>query len=184
MKVKDMTKVAVFAALTCSIAVIFRYVPATIVPFSLLPIVVLLAGFVLGPRLGALAMLIYALLGIVGFPVFASPPFGGITYILKPTFGYILGYIPAAYVVGKLLLLSDKRNFLISSLAVLGGLASLYLVGLSYLYLSLNLYLHSPIGIIGVIEKGLLPFLLLDLLKGIVAAVIGNKLHGLLKQID
>jgi biotin transporter BioY len=57
-------------------------------------------------------------------------------------------------------------------------------VGLSYLYLSLNLYLHSPIGIIGVIEKGLLPFLLLDLLKGIVAAVIGNKLHGLLKQID
>ncbi len=182
MKVQDITKVGVYAALACSVALIFRYVPAAIVPFSLLPMVVLLAGFVLGPRLGALAMLVYALLGIAGFPVFSSPPYGGITYVIKPTFGYILGYIPAAYVVGWILSLRVKGNILISVAAVLAGLTVLYIVGLSYLYLGLNVYSHNPTSVMGVIKIGLLPFIISDLIKGLVAAVIGSKFRVLAAQ--
>ena len=54
----------------------------------------------LGSRLGALSQLVYVVLGLIGIPVFTAG--GGISYIFKPTFGYLLGYIIGAYVIGKI----------------------------------------------------------------------------------
>ncbi len=174
MKTRELTRVAIYTALTCSVAVIFRYVPATYVPYSILPLMVLLAGFVLGPRLGALSMSLYALLGLVGVPVFSSG--GGIAYVLKPSFGYILGYILAAYAVGKVLSLKKEPGVLLSSIAVLTGLACLYAVGLSYFYLILNFYLNKPTIVYKVIQLGFIPFIALDLVKAAGAVVLGRSL--------
>ncbi|MCD6156016.1 MAG: biotin transporter BioY, partial [Candidatus Atribacteria bacterium] len=77
----------------CVIASLFsRYAQGTI-PFSLLPFVVVLAGWLLRPQEAFWSMSTYILLGLVGLPVFASPPFGGPAYLLKPSFGFLLGFI-------------------------------------------------------------------------------------------
>ncbi len=177
MKTREITHTALFTALTCAAAVIFRYVPEGLVPFSILPMLVLLAGFVLGPRLGAWSMAVYALLGLVGFPVFATPPFGGITYFLMPTFGFLLGYIPAAYAVGKIVKFKKDPGIILSAVAVLAGLACIYLFGLIYMYLSLNSWLHKPMTVFGVVKWGFLPFIGLDLIKGAVVVIFSRALR-------
>ena len=99
---RDITMTAVFAALAVVAAILVRYA-GSIVPFSLMPFVVMLAGGVLGARLGAMSMVVYIMLGLVGVPVFASPPFGGPAYVLQPTFGFLPGFVAAAYVISLLL---------------------------------------------------------------------------------
>lgn len=102
----------------------------TAIPFSMQPLVALLAGLLLGSRIGALSMVAYVTLGLVGLPVFATEPFGGPAYLLKPTFGFLLGQVAAAYLAGKILeslgQISPSR-YLLASLA---GMCVIYLVGL------------------------------------------------------
>ncbi len=177
MKTREITHTALFTALTCAAAVIFRYVPEGIVPFSILPMLVLLAGFVLGPRLGAWSMGVYALLGLIGFPVFATAPFGGIMYLLSPTFGFILGYVPAAYAVGKIVRLKKEPGIILSAAAVLAGIACIYLFGLVYMYLNVNFWLGKPMTVFKVVELGFLPYIGLDLIKGAVVIALSRALR-------
>ena len=115
---RDITMTAVFAALAVVAAMLVRY-GGSIVPFSLMPFVVMLAGAVLGARLGALSMIVYILLGLVGVPVFASPPFGGPAYVLSPTFGFLPGFVGSAYVIG--LLLKNREQSGLSRLFLFNG---------------------------------------------------------------
>ena len=97
---RDLVLCAFCAAVTCILAPIS--VPlAGEVPISLATFAVLLSGILLGGRLGALSQLIYVLLGSVGVPVFAGWT-GGIGITLGMTGGYIIGYIPMAFVAGFL----------------------------------------------------------------------------------
>ena len=97
---RDLVLCAFCAAVTCILAPIS--VPlAGEVPISLATFAVLLSGILLGGRLGALSQLIYVLLGSVGVPVFAGWT-GGIGITLGMTGGYIIGYIPMAFIAGFL----------------------------------------------------------------------------------
>ena len=78
----------------------FIKVPIPVVPFTLQFLFTMLAGLLLGGRKGALSVGVYILLGLVGLPVFAEG--GGFWYILKPSFGYIIGFILGSYVTGKM----------------------------------------------------------------------------------
>ena len=104
----------------------------------------LLAGFVLGGRLGALSVGIYLLIGLCGVPVFASG--GGPSYLLKPTFGFLLGFVFAAGVTGWL---SEKFppqkiwGYLFISTA---GFAVMYLSGNLYFYFVSNYVIHVPVS--------------------------------------
>jgi biotin transport system substrate-specific component len=177
LKTRELTRVAMYTALTCSAAVIFRYVPESVVPYSILPLVVLLAGFILGPRLGAWSMGLYVLIGLLGVQVFATQPFGGLTYLIKPTFGYLLGYILAAYAVGKVLALMKEPGIIWSYFAVLVGIACIYTVGLAYMYLILNLVVHDAQSVWQIVKLGFIPFIVLDLIKGFAAVVLGRVLN-------
>ncbi|MCB5624660.1 biotin transporter BioY, partial [Bifidobacterium animalis] len=64
--------------------------------FTLQFFFVLLAGILLGPKLGALAVLLYVVIGLLGLPIFAAG--GGLAYIVRPSFGYLIGFIAGAYV--------------------------------------------------------------------------------------
>src|SRR5690606_14969027 len=77
-------------------------VPFWPVPMTMQTFVVLFLGAALGPRLGALTVLLYLAQGALGLPVFAGTPEKGIglAYMLGPTGGYLIGFVPAAYVVG------------------------------------------------------------------------------------
>jgi len=167
---KDITYTSMFTALAILSAIIVRLGTGTmLVPFSLLPMVALLSGIVIGPKLGAMSMLLYVILGLIGVPVFASPPYGGPIYILKPTFGFLIGFIASSWVAGKIA--ERKSSYLLASLL---GLIVIYLIGLPYLYIILSYYLGSRTDINGILRLGFFPFIIPDIIKSVISSIIGR----------
>lgn len=181
---KEISLVAMFAALTSVAAILSRFslivIPFTQVPFSLVPFVVLLAGMIIGPRLGALSLIVYTLLGLIGIPVFESPV-AGPAYLLKPTFGFILGFILGAYVTGIMLPREGNPSIIRYLAASLAGIVVIYAIGLPYLYGILNFYLGKTVPVMQVLKIGLLPFIGLDLIKGVLAAFLASAVVRRLK---
>ena len=134
--------------------------PFTPVPLTLQTFAVLLAGGVLGSLRGALAMVIYAAVGSVGIPWFAEgrSGFGG------ATFGYIVGFILAAYIVGKIAESGATRTAIrTAGLMVVGNLV-IYAIGVPWLALSIGVSFTEALAL------GALPFLIGDALKIALAA--------------
>ena len=96
--VRDLARIGIFTALTAIGE--FISIPAGPVPITLQSFFVLLSGLMLGSKKAAFSQITYLLLGLIGFPVFAGFS-GGLQHIYKPSFGFILGYIAAAYIAGK-----------------------------------------------------------------------------------
>lgn len=105
----------------------------------------LLAGLVLGPRLGALAVGAYVLLGLLGVPVFASG--GGPGYLAQPTFGYLVGFIVQAWFCGAAARRWNARSVREMLLVNLGGMAIVYFFGLVWFYISSNFIIHAPVSV-------------------------------------
>lgn len=103
----------------------------------------LLAGLVLGARLGAIAVGAYVLLGLLGVPVFASG--GGPAYMLQPTFGYLLAFILQAWFCGYYARRSSDICYRRLLTANLGGMIIVYLIGISWFYLISNFVIDAPI---------------------------------------
>jgi len=136
--------------------------PGTPVPMTLQPMAVLLVGGLLGPRLGALSMILYLAMGAAGLPVFTpAVPLVGIARLFGPTGGYLLAYPVAAYAVGVLTpgwQPGVSRPWLRTALGVISGLLLIHLGGLAQLaILTGNLSAAARFGTV--------PFLLGDLLK-------------------
>ncbi|HOV80921.1 MAG TPA: biotin transporter BioY [Bacillota bacterium] len=180
---RDITSAALFAALAVVAAMLVRFASA-IVPFSLLPFVAMLAGGLLGARLGALSMIVYILLGLAGVPVFAKPPFAGPAYILQPTFGFLLGFVAQAYITGILLKNREQSGFIRYFFSMLAGVAVLYLIGLPYLYVILNFYLGQNVSVAQVIAIGFTPVIALDLVKAAVASVLAKAVYRRLHAVE
>lgn len=171
---RDITLAAMFAALMATVGVLTRFGLAAVVPFSLEPLLVVLAGAILGGRLGALSMTVYMVMGLIGVPVFAKPPFGGPAYVLQPTFGFIPGYIVAAYVTGRIIRGGAGRDIIRYLLATLAGVLVIYLLGLPYLYGILNLGLGKAVSVLTVLKIGFFPFIMADIIKAVAAAFVAR----------
>ncbi len=158
------TSVLFMTALTAAAAQVSAPLPFTEVPFTLQPMVVLLAGLALGPRLGLASQVLYLALGIAGLPVFAAsatlPP--GTLRLLGPTGGYLMAYPFAACLTGVLAERGFDRRYLASIAAMLAGLAVIYGCGVAWLGLS--------VGFTQALALGVLPFVAADLLKLVAAA--------------
>ncbi len=156
------------AALTAAAAQFTTAVPFTAVPFTLTPLAVLVTGAVLGSRLGAIAQVIYLSAGMLGLSVFSPsvtlPP--GALRLLGPTGGYLMAYPLAAYVTGWLSERGWDRRYLSSLGALLMGLAVIYAGGVSWLAVA---YMPNAGA---AVTAGLVPFVVLDLLKVIAAAMV------------
>ncbi len=128
LSVKNQILCAMFAALIAVGAFIRIPVPYMDY-FTLQFFFVLMAGFLLGDKLGAISVSCYILIGLLGVPVFAAG--GGIGYVLRPSFGYLIGFAFAAFVTGKL---SRKMSVSFNHyfLAALAGFAVTYLIGIIY----------------------------------------------------
>lgn len=129
-KLKDLIFCALFVALV-AVGVFIR-IPVGPEIFTLQFFFTLLAGLLLGSRLGAMAVLVYILLGLLGIPVFAEG--GGPGYILQPTFGYLVAFVLQAWLTGYL----SRRLPVVSVgwvLAVnLAGMAVVYVLGMTAFY--------------------------------------------------
>jgi biotin transport system substrate-specific component len=164
----DAALVATGAALTALAAQIS--IPAFPVPFTLQTLVVLLVGASMGSVRGALSMVLYATLGIIGLPVFAPLSDGshavGIQAVLGATFGFVIGFVAAAYMVGIL----AERNWSSHSVKMFAS----YAIG------SLVIYAFGIPVLAGVAFGGdmvaaagiMAPFLVWDAVKAIIAAAL------------
>ncbi|MCS7242981.1 MAG: biotin transporter BioY [Candidatus Caldatribacterium sp.] len=166
-----MTRIALFTALCVAAAVLFRF-GSSIVPFSLVPFVVFLTGFLLSPFEAFLSMFLYVLLGLLGLPVFATPPFGGPLYVLRPTFGFLLGFVLAAPCIALLGRGKTPRHVL---QAVLVGMAIIYLPGLLYFFFAMNVLLGKPVSFQDTLKIAFLPFIGPDFVKAFLAYFLARQ---------
>ena len=153
---------ALFAALTALGA--WLRIPTPWSAFSMQVLFVFLAGVFLGPGYGALSQAVYVLLGLAGLPVFIGG--SGPSYVLQPTFGFLLGFIPAAAAVGALCRSAAEtpsRGRI--ALACLAGLAVTYAVGLPYMALIRSVYLRQSLSAAELLVGGMLLFLPGDAVK-------------------
>lgn len=140
---QDMVLCGVFTTLIAVGA--FIKVPVPVVPFTLQFLFTMLAGLLLGGRKGAMSVGVYILLGLVGLPIFAEG--GGFWYILKPSFGYLLGFMLAAYVTGRMV--ERKQKLLTGWVIAVNflGLFIVYAAGMVYYYVICNYVIDTPIAL-------------------------------------
>jgi biotin transport system substrate-specific component len=141
---------------------------------------VLIVGALLGSRRGGASVLVYIIEGLAGLPVFAQGKAGFAT-LTGPTGGYLVGFIVAAFVVGWLAERGWDRRIVTTVMAMVLGNITLYAFGLFWLTWLVRFY-GFPVDGKGVLAMGLYPFLIGDLVKIALAAVLlpsGWKLLGL-----
>ncbi|SKA95715.1 biotin transport system substrate-specific component [Caloramator quimbayensis] len=178
MKAKDMILISIFASLTAIGA--FIRIDIGYIPFTLQFFFCALSGVLLGAKMGALSQIIYVAIGLLGLPVFSKG--GGLSYVFKPSFGFIIGFIAAAYIIG---LFSKKSNsFITMFFSQILGLTVLYIFGVIYMYLSMNFFLEKPMAFINIIKAAVLPFIIADIIKIVLVSIIGVKIKPILRNIS
>jgi biotin transport system substrate-specific component len=135
------------------------------IPFTLQTLFVLLAGIVMH-RYGAIPVLLYLILGLLGLPLFHNG-MAGIGVLLGPSGGYLLGFIFAALITG---IAWEHKSGLIRIGGIIGGTFVIYLFGIAWLMYSLNL------GFMPAVTAGVLPFVIGDAIKAGAAYLIGQRL--------
>lgn len=150
---------SIFIALTAQVALPLPFSP---VPITGQTFGVLVSGIVLGAKRGALSAVFYIVEGAIGLPVFAGLK-GGVVHLLGPTGGYILGFVPAAYIAGYLAEKGWDRSIIRSILGM--SIANAIIYGLGLFMLSFY------IGYARLLELGFYPYIAGDLLKIALAAL-------------
>ncbi|WP_163191619.1 biotin transporter BioY [Clostridium thermarum] len=140
---------------------------------------VALGAVLLGKYYGALAQVLYIFIGLAGFPIFTQG--GGIGYFVQPSFGYLIGFIPAAFVVGYISEKFSRKTISVLFICSMAGVLVDYLIGVPYLYFIMSKVLDKSVNIVGLTKTGFLVFLPGDILKCIVAAILGAKIIPALK---
>lgn len=169
LSLREMVYIALFIALMTALGYVKIPLPFSPVPITGQTFGVMLAGTLLGSRLGFLALAVFDLTGVI-FPVFAGSS-GGIGVLLGPTGGYILSWPLAAALIGYLTEQVETPSLpRLFCANVLGGILVIYALGV------VQLALVTGIGLIPAIAKGALPFIPGDLIKCAVAAVAGQRL--------
>ncbi len=177
MRLRYLIMSALFAALTAVAAQLRIPVPGTMLVFTLQTLVVFLAGLMLPPSYAALSQAVYIAVGLLGLPVFSTG--GGFSYVVAPSFGFLLGFIVCAVIISLLArkplraLISQQqgrvRNAVLASLAGLAGIVSMYVIGVIYMYLIKNFYMNDPRSWTDVIIAGTGVFVFIDIAKLAVA---------------
>lgn len=166
------------AALTAAAAQISIPLPFTDVPFTFQPMVVLVGGLALGPRLAAASQALYLAAGIAGLPVFAASAVlpQGTARLFGPTGGYLMAYPLAAFVTGYLGSRGFDRRYITSLVAMLAGLAIVFTSGV--------LWLSLLVGVQPALVAGFYPFVIKDTIKVALAAGVMPAVWKLLRPAE
>jgi biotin transport system substrate-specific component len=164
-RVRDIGLVVGYAGLVGLSAQLSIRLPFTPVPITGQTLAVLLGGLAAGTRRGVAGMLLYLVAGLLGVPWFSGGS-GGLAILASPSFGYIVGFVFAATVLGQLARRGVDRHPLTVILALVAGNAVIYAFGATWLALRLHL------GDSQALALGVTPFLLGDALKAALAAVL------------
>lgn len=140
-------------------------VPMLPVPMTLQTLAILLVGFTAGSRLGAATLIAYLAEGAMGLPVF-SGGHAGAAWLAGPTAGFLYGFVLVAWAAGFLAERGIARGFVGTALSALAVTALLYVPGVAWLNAA------TPLDLTGAINAGMVPFLLGDAVKALVAALV------------
>lgn len=175
-----MILVALFSALMVVGA--YLKIPNPLFPvfFTFQSVFCAFAGLLLGAKLGAAAIALYIAMGLAGLPVFSAP--AGPQYIFHPTFGFLLGFVAAAWIIGKLSEQQTKftpaKAFIASSL----GLLAIYVAGIGYMFLIRRFYSHSPAGL-GALISGMSLYFIKDLILFVPVAIFSVRIKKSIPRI-
>lgn len=178
----DLTLCGFFAALIAVGAFIKIEIPVEpyAMHFTLQWFFVLMAGMLLGKKRAAMSVGVYLIIGLAGVPVFASG--GGPAYLLRPTFGFLLGFALAAYVMGMMMDGKRKVSFFWMLLTSFTGLIAYYGVGMIYFYFISNYVIHMPVGWKLVLINCCLLTIFEDALLCVLAVVLCNRLRYIFQR--
>jgi len=173
--IKNISYCAIFAALTAILSQIA--IPMVPVPINLAMLSVFVAGALLGPTKATASQVVYILLGAIGVPVFSGFS-GGFGVIVGPTGGYIVGYVASAFVIG-IIVKYTKKSIISSIFAMVVGLIVCYALGTAW-------FMYGPSsefvgGLWLAITYCVIPFLIGDMLKIILASFLVNRLRKVIK---
>lgn len=179
----DLTICGLFAALIAVGAFIKIEIPVEpyAMHFTLQWFFVLMAGLLLGKRRAAMSVCIYLIIGLIGVPVFASG--GGPAYLIRPTFGFLLGFALAAFIMGLMMDKKGKISFLWMMCTSIAGLIAYYGVGILYFYFISNFVIHMPVGWKLVLINCCLLTIFEDFLLCILAVVVCSRLRFIFQKL-
>lgn len=165
---RDLAVAASFTALLAVSA--YVAIPIGSVPFTLQVFVVLLAALLLGPHRSALSVVAYLVLGLVA-PVYSAGT-SGLGVLFGPTGGYLIGFIPAVLVTG---MIGSKKGAGLPRMVAAGiaGLGPIYALGAGWLALQLDMSIGSALA------AGVAPFVWVDVMKAVAAALTARVLVSL-----
>ena len=150
-------------------------IPFYPVPMTMQTFVVLFLGISFGYKIGLATVGLYLLEGIIGFPVFSNSPEKGIglIYFMGPTMGYLIGFLAATFISGYM---NYKTSFVVVFAKLIVSVSVIYVLGIAWLGILIGW--DKPL-----FEIGVFPFLLAELFKISILAILANKLTGLRKII-
>lgn len=156
-------------------------IPIPVVPFTMQVLFTTLAGLLLGAKYGSISVIIYVMIGLIGVPVFTEG--GGIYYVLKPSFGYLIGFIFGTYLTGKIANADKNPSLKRLITANFAGLSVVYIMGMAYCYLAKNFWIAGE----GIDFKTLFKYCFLMIIPGdaltcVFAAFLGKRLIPLTEK--
>ncbi len=170
----DLLGIICFVALTIAGAYIRVPLPFTPVPMTMQTLFVILAGAVLGKRLGMLSQASYLFIGIFGLPVFTGGLYG-FARLFGPTGGFLIGFVLAAYLIGRLL---DQENASFVEIVSAMFLGEVVLFATGTLWLALVMH----VSIWQAAAMAVLPFIPGDIVKLLAASAIYQRIQGLSRK--
>lgn len=181
--IEDIVLCGMFTALIAAGAFMKISIPVQPFPmhFTLQFFFVLLAGFLLGSRMGAMSVGSYLIVGLAGVPIFAAG--GGLAYLVRPTFGFLLGFLFAAYVTGFVSERLHSQSFFALLFAAVCGLLVMYASGMVYFYFISNYVISMPVTWGIVLVNCFLLTVGGDFVLCVVSAIAAVRLIPLLKRM-
>jgi biotin transport system substrate-specific component len=173
MNVKKMVLIALFSALMVVGA--YLKIPNPLFPvfFTFQGVFCAFAGLLLGARSGAASVALYILMGLAGLPVFSAP--AGPQYIFNPTFGFLLGFLAAAWIIGKISEQKTEFTPVKAFIASFSGLLTIYVLGIGYMFLIRRFYGNNPASL-GALISGMSLYFIKDLILFLLVAVFSPKI--------
>lgn len=192
MSTRDMALVSLFAVLVGVGAMIRIHLPFSPVPLTLQTAMVLMAGLMLGARRGAMALVLYMIMGLLGLPVFAGP--AGFQNVVMPSFGFIIGFIPAAWATGRICEIAAGRvvdvrrrplfELVTRIVASTAGVVIYDVIGVLWLHMNINYVMGKSMTFYQSMAIGLFPFILTDLLKLVVVVLLITIISGRISSLN
>jgi len=173
---RSLFEIALFTGLT-AVGGLIR-IPLPLVPLTMQTFFVYLSGILLGCKKGAISQIVFLCIGLLGVPIFGQG--GGLMYVLQPSFGYLLAFPIASWVVGKIngeAFIESEWKRIAFSFAM--GILSILLIGTLGLWFNMKFITHVPIYISKAVVGGFLIFLPGEILKGVGVYFLMKKLKRL-----